>query len=54
MEYLGLQRDLYSYLHDQTLRQLNQGFTGIEIAENPRHAARAGEGLAHPSATTAR
>jgi alkyl sulfatase BDS1-like metallo-beta-lactamase superfamily hydrolase len=34
IEYLGLQRDLYAYLHDQTLRQLNQGFTGIEIAEN--------------------
>ena len=34
VEYLSLQRDLYSYLHDQTLRQLNQGFTGIEIAEN--------------------
>ena len=33
-EFLGLQRDLYSYLHDQTLRQLNQGYTGIEIAEN--------------------
>lgn len=34
VEYLGLQRDLYAYLHDQTLRQLNQGYTGIEIAEN--------------------
>jgi len=34
VEFLGLQRDLYAYLHDQTLRQLNQGFTGIEIAEN--------------------
>jgi len=33
IEYLSLQRDLYAYLHDQTLRQLNQGFTGIEIAE---------------------
>ncbi|MET0898550.1 MAG: alkyl sulfatase dimerization domain-containing protein, partial [Mycobacterium sp.] len=33
LEYLGLQRDLYGYLHDQTLRQLNQGRTGIEIAE---------------------
>ncbi|MGU3654705.1 alkyl/aryl-sulfatase [Mycolicibacterium sp. A43C] len=33
VEYLSLQRDLYSYLHDQTLRQLNKGFTGIEIAE---------------------
>ncbi|MFF7244338.1 alkyl/aryl-sulfatase [Embleya sp. NPDC008237] len=27
------QRDLYAYLHDQTLRMLNQGLTGIEIAE---------------------
>ncbi len=34
VEYLSLQRDLYGYLHDQTLRQLNQGYTGIEIAEN--------------------
>ncbi len=34
VEYLSLQRDLYAYLHDQTLRQLNQGHTGIEIAEN--------------------
>ena len=34
VEYLSLQRDLYAYLHDQTLRQLNQGLTGIEIAEN--------------------
>jgi alkyl sulfatase BDS1-like metallo-beta-lactamase superfamily hydrolase len=33
VEFLGLQRDLYAYLHDQTLRQLNQGYTGIEIAE---------------------
>jgi alkyl sulfatase BDS1-like metallo-beta-lactamase superfamily hydrolase len=36
VEFLSLQRDLYGYLHDQTLRQLNQGFTGIEIAENFR------------------
>jgi alkyl sulfatase BDS1-like metallo-beta-lactamase superfamily hydrolase len=34
VEFLSLQRDMYAYLHDQTLRQLNQGFTGIEIAEN--------------------
>jgi alkyl sulfatase BDS1-like metallo-beta-lactamase superfamily hydrolase len=33
VEYLALQRDLYAYLHDQTLRLLNQGYTGIEIAE---------------------
>jgi alkyl sulfatase BDS1-like metallo-beta-lactamase superfamily hydrolase len=31
--YLELQRDLYGYLHDQTLRLLNRGLTGIEIAE---------------------
>jgi alkyl sulfatase BDS1-like metallo-beta-lactamase superfamily hydrolase len=29
-----LQRDLYAYLHDQTLRQLNKGLTGSEIAED--------------------
>jgi alkyl sulfatase BDS1-like metallo-beta-lactamase superfamily hydrolase len=33
MAYLGTQRDLYAYLHDQTLRLLNQGYTGAEIAE---------------------
>ncbi|WP_313662614.1 alkyl sulfatase dimerization domain-containing protein [Cellulosimicrobium cellulans] len=33
VEYLSLQRDLYGYLHDQTLRLLNRGFTGPEIAE---------------------
>ena len=31
--YLSTQRDLYAYLHDQTLRLLNQGHTGAEIAE---------------------
>lgn len=31
--FLGIQRDLYGYLHDQTLRLLNQGYTGAEIAE---------------------
>src|SRR5882757_6090855 len=34
VEFLSLQRDLYAYLHDQTLRMLNQGHTGAEIAEN--------------------
>ena len=34
IEFLALQRDMYAYLHDQTLRLLNQGYTGIEIAEN--------------------
>ncbi|MFF2556610.1 alkyl/aryl-sulfatase [Nocardia sp. NPDC058058] len=33
VEYLSLQRDLYAFLHDQTLRRLNQGYVGSEIAE---------------------
>jgi alkyl sulfatase BDS1-like metallo-beta-lactamase superfamily hydrolase len=33
VEFLGLQRDLYAYLHDQTLRLLNRGYNGPEIAE---------------------
>jgi alkyl sulfatase BDS1-like metallo-beta-lactamase superfamily hydrolase len=33
VDYLEKQRDLYTYLHDQTLRLLNQGLTGTEIAE---------------------
>jgi alkyl sulfatase BDS1-like metallo-beta-lactamase superfamily hydrolase len=31
--FLSEQRDLYAYLHDQTLRLLNQGLNGAEIAE---------------------
>jgi alkyl sulfatase BDS1-like metallo-beta-lactamase superfamily hydrolase len=33
VDYLSLQRDLYAYLHDQTLRLLNRGYNGAEIAE---------------------
>ena len=33
VEFLAMQRDMYLYLHDQTLRMLNQGYTGPEIAE---------------------
>ncbi|NNH70905.1 MBL fold metallo-hydrolase [Nocardia uniformis] len=33
VEFMSLQRDLYAYLHDQTLRRLNQGYVGSEIAE---------------------
>ncbi|MFI9604038.1 alkyl/aryl-sulfatase [Streptomyces sp. NPDC052043] len=33
VEFLTTQRDLYAYLHDQTLRMLNQGLTALEIAE---------------------
>lgn len=31
--HLTVQRDLYAYMHDQTLRLLNQGCTGTELAE---------------------
>jgi alkyl sulfatase BDS1-like metallo-beta-lactamase superfamily hydrolase len=31
--FLENQRDIYAYLHDQTLRMLNKGLTGPEIAE---------------------
>jgi alkyl sulfatase BDS1-like metallo-beta-lactamase superfamily hydrolase len=33
VEYLTQQRDLYGYVHDQTLRLMNKGYTGAEIAE---------------------
>jgi alkyl sulfatase BDS1-like metallo-beta-lactamase superfamily hydrolase len=33
VEFLAMQRDMYQYIHDQTLRLMNQGFTGSEIAE---------------------
>ncbi|MEE3328364.1 MAG: alkyl sulfatase dimerization domain-containing protein, partial [Myxococcota bacterium] len=33
VEYLAKQRDLYAYVHDQTLRLANQGLTPREIAE---------------------
>jgi alkyl sulfatase BDS1-like metallo-beta-lactamase superfamily hydrolase len=33
VRFLEQQRDLYAYLHDQTLRMLNAGMTGSEIAE---------------------
>jgi linear primary-alkylsulfatase len=33
LRFLSTQRDLYAYLHDQTLRMLNKGLTGAEIAE---------------------
>src|SRR5690606_361288 len=31
-EYLSKQRDYYAYLHDQTVRLMNDGLTGDEIA----------------------
>ena len=33
VDFLATQRDLYAYVHDQTLRMMNKGLTGPEIAE---------------------
>ena len=33
VDFLSSQRDLYAYVHDQTLRLLNKGYNGPEIAE---------------------
>jgi alkyl sulfatase BDS1-like metallo-beta-lactamase superfamily hydrolase len=33
VEFLAMQRDMYAYLHDQTLRLMNLGHVGSEIAE---------------------
>ena len=33
VEFLAMQRDMYAYLHDQTLRLMNLGYVGAEIAE---------------------
>jgi alkyl sulfatase BDS1-like metallo-beta-lactamase superfamily hydrolase len=32
-DFLSSQRDTYKYLHDQSVRMMNQGYTGEEIAE---------------------
>lgn len=36
VSYMKKQRDMYKYLHDQTVRMMNSGHTGIEIAETLR------------------
>jgi alkyl sulfatase BDS1-like metallo-beta-lactamase superfamily hydrolase len=36
VDYLEAQRDLYKFLHDQTVRLMNHGFTAVEIAEQIR------------------
>jgi alkyl sulfatase BDS1-like metallo-beta-lactamase superfamily hydrolase len=33
LDFLAKQRDLYKFLHDQTVRLMNHGFTASEIAE---------------------
>ena len=36
IDYIAKQRDMYRYIHDQTVRLMNQGFTPVEIAEQVR------------------
>ena len=36
LDYLGRQRDLYKFLHDQTVRLMNHGYRAAEIAERLR------------------
>jgi alkyl sulfatase BDS1-like metallo-beta-lactamase superfamily hydrolase len=36
LDYLGAHRDMYKYLHDQSVRMMNQGLNGTEIAEQLR------------------
>jgi alkyl sulfatase BDS1-like metallo-beta-lactamase superfamily hydrolase len=36
VDFLRAQRDMYRYLHDQTMRLANTGFTPLEIAESVR------------------
>ena len=36
LDYLAKQRDLYKYLHDQTVRLMNHGYKAAEIAERLR------------------
>ncbi|MGJ3629581.1 alkyl sulfatase dimerization domain-containing protein [Sphingomonas sp. MMS24-JH45] len=47
-DFLEKHRDAYAYLHDQTVRWMNKGLTGDEIADADRAAARAGERIGTP------
>ena len=47
-------RDLYKYIHDQTLRMMNEGMAPARDCRRADHAAGAGEGLVAAAAITAR
>lgn len=32
IDFLGKQRDLYKYIHDQSVRLMNEGYTGVELS----------------------
>ena len=48
VEFLAMQRDMYLYLHDQTLRLINQGYIGAEIAEMLEMPPALERAVAHP------
>ena len=54
VEFLSTQRDLYAYLHDQTLRLLNQGLVGRRDRRADRSCRRRWRTPGTPTATTAR
>ena len=39
VDYWKKQRDLYKYIHDQSVNLMNKGYTGIEISEHGQAAA---------------
>ena len=45
--FLACQRDLYRWMHDQTMRHANHGDNAVEIAETSRAAARVPHRSAH-------
>ena len=45
--FLKMQRDMYAYLHDQTLRLMNQGYVGSEYRRDARDAPGSRQGVAH-------
>ncbi|WP_420329650.1 alkyl sulfatase dimerization domain-containing protein [Mycobacterium lepromatosis] len=49
VEFMSLQRDMYAYLHNQTLRLLNQEYTGVEIIELFQMPPAREQCLAYPS-----
>ncbi len=50
---LRAHRDLYRYVHDQTLRLMNKGLTPVEIAAEVELPPALGRAPGRPAATTA-
>ena len=48
IDYWKKQRDLYKYIHDQSVRLMNKGYTGTEIAEQIKLPPELEQGLVQP------